>query len=110
MEGLKEKISCTSRSAHSGFKKTKIRTMKRDVDKISTWLAESEKALESMRAPKDPTSGAPLKLHPPSRPKHIEVKIAELNKEIRRAKNGQNKQCLITKREALCTELNWGPR
>ena len=105
-----EKISHASRSAHSDFKRKKIRTMKRDVDKISTKLAESEKALESMRVSKDPVSGAPLKLHPPSRPKHIEVKIAELNKKIRRAKNGQNKQCLITKREALCTELNWVPR
>ena len=28
MEGLKEKISHGSRSAHSGFKRTKIRTMK----------------------------------------------------------------------------------
>ena len=88
MEGLKEKIPHTHRSAHSGFKRKKIRTMKRDVDKISTKLAESEKALESMRVPKDPTSGAPLKLHPPSRPKRIEVKIAELNKKICRVKNG----------------------
>ena len=88
MEALKEKISHASRSAHSGFKRKKIRTMKRDVDKISAKLAESEQALESMRVPKDPVSGAPLKLHPPSRPKQIEVKIAELNKRIRRAKNG----------------------
>ena len=101
MEDLKEKISHTSRSAHSGFKRKKIRTMERDVDKISTKLAESEKVLESMRVPKDPVSGAPLKLHPPSRPKCIEVKIAELNRKICRARNGQNKQCLITKREAL---------
>ena len=83
--------------------------MKRDVDKTSTKLAGSKKALESMRVPKDPISGTPLKLHPPSRPKCIEVKIAELNKKIRRVKNGQNKQCLIAKREALCTELNWAP-
>ena len=109
MEALKEKISCASMSAHSGFKRKKIRTMKRDIDKISTKLAESEKALESMRVSKDSISGTPLKLHPPSRPKCIEVKIAELNKKIRRAKNGQNKQYLITKREALCTELNWAP-
>ena len=88
MEGLREKISCASRSAHSGFKRKKIRTMKGDVDKTSTKLAESESRLESMRVPKDPISGDPLKLHPLSRPKCIEVKIAELNKKIRRAKNG----------------------
>ena len=85
MEALKEKVSYTSRSAHSGFKRKKITTMKRDVDKISAKLAESEARLESMRVPKDPVSGAPLKLHPPSRPKRIEVKIAELNKKIHRA-------------------------
>ena len=91
MEGLKEKISHASRSAHSGFKRKKIRTMKTDFDKISTQLAESEACLESMRVPKDPISGAPLKPHPPSRPKCIEIKIAELNKKIHRVKNGRNK-------------------
>ena len=25
-------------------------------------------------------------------------------------KNRRNKECLIAKREALCAELNWGPR
>ena len=69
MEALKEKVSHVSRSAHSGFKRKKIRTMKRDVDKMSAKLAESEAHLKSMRVPKDPVSGAPLKLHPPSRPK-----------------------------------------
>ena len=110
MEGLKEKISHTFRSAHSGFKRKKIRTIKRDIDKISAKLAESEKTIESMRVPKDPISGTPLKLHPPARPKRIKVKIAELNKKICRVKNGRNKQHLIAKREALHAELNWGPR
>ena len=41
--------------------------MKKDADKISVQLAESEAHLESMRGPKDPASGAPLKLHLPSR-------------------------------------------
>ena len=40
----------------------------------------------------------------------IEAKIAEINKKIRRAKNRRNKEHLITKREALKAELNWGPR
>ena len=91
MEELKEKISHTSRSAHSGFKRKKIRTMKRDADKISVQLAKFEAHLESMRVPKDPVSGSPVILHPPSRPKRIEAKIAELNKKICRVKNGENK-------------------
>ena len=110
MEELKEKISHASRSTHSGFKRKKIRTMKREANKISAQLAASEARLESMRVPKDPVSGAPLKRHPPSGPKRIEVKIAELNKKICRAKNGQNNQRLIAKRDALRAELNWGPR
>ena len=65
--------------------------MKRDADKISVQLAESEARQESMRVPKDPASGVPLKLHLPSRPKCTEAKIVELNKKICRAKNRQNK-------------------
>ena len=79
MEELKEKISHASKSTHSGFKRKKIRTMNRDIDKISMQLAEFEARLLVMRVPKDPISGAPLKQHPSSRPKCIEVKIAELN-------------------------------
>ena len=78
--------------------------MKREADKITEKLRKSEHApkLLEPRVPKDPT----LKRHPPSRPKRIEVKIAELNKKIHRAKNGRNKRCLIAKREALKAELN----
>ena len=47
---------------------------------------------------------------PPSRNKHIEAKIAELNKKIRRAKNRRNKELFITKQDSLRLELNWGPR
>ena len=77
--------------------------MKKEGDKIASQLAESESKLESIKArvPKDPISGAPLKLPPLARPKRIEVKIAELNKKIHRAKNRRNKECLIAKREAL---------
>ena len=86
--------------------------MKREVDKIAEKIRESEKALRAIepRAPKDLISRAPLKLHPLNTSKCIETKIAELNKKIRRAKNRRNKECLITKREALKAELNWGPR
>ena len=57
-------------------------------------IRESEKALELVepRVPKDLISRAPLKLHLPNRSKHIEAKIAEINKKIRRAKNRRNKE------------------
>ena len=99
-------------STNAGFKRKKIRSMKREVNKINDKLRESEKKLELVepRVPKDPISGAPLKLHLLNRPKRTETKIAELNKKIRKAKNRRNKERLIAKREALRAELNWGPR
>ena len=86
--------------------------MKREADKITEKLRESEKALKSLesRISKDPISGAPLKQHPPNRTKHIEAKIAEIDKKIRRAKNRRNKECLIAKRNSLRLDLNWGPK
>ena len=86
--------------------------MKREADKITEKLRESEKALKLLepRVPKDPISGAPLKRHPPNRNKHIEAKIAEINKNIRRAKNGRNKERLIAKRNSLRLDFNWGPK
>ena len=103
MESLRDRIAKASRSAHSGFKRKKIKFMKREADKISEKLRESEKKLELVepRVPRDLISGAPLKLHPLNRPKCIETKIAELNKKIRRAKNRRNKEHLIAKRKAL---------
>ena len=102
-EALKDKITKASKSTNAGFKRKKLRSMKREVDKINERLRESEKALELVepRVPKDLISEAPLRLHPPNRSKHIETKIAELNKKIRRVKNRRNKERLITKREAL---------
>ena len=103
MDTLKDKITRASKSTNAGFKRKKIRSMKREVNKIAEKLRESEKAfkLVELRVPKDPISGAPLKLHPLNRNKCIEANIAELNKKIRRAKNGRNKRHLIAKRDAL---------
>ena len=86
--------------------------MKREANKITEKLRESEKALKLLepRVPKDPVSGAPLKQHPPNKNKCTEAKIDELNKKIRRAKNRRNKECLIAKRNSLRLDLNWGPR
>ena len=90
MGALKDKITKASKSTNARFKRMKIRSMKREADKIAEKLRESEKALKLLepRVPKDPT----LKRHPPNRNKHIEVKIAEIKKKIRRAKNGSNKR------------------
>ena len=119
MDSLKDKITRASESTDAGFKRKKIRSMKREANKIAEKLAKSEAKLESekprvtidpiaQRGPAwvGPIRGAPLKLHPPNRSKCIETKIAELNKKIRRAKNRRNKERLIAKREALKAELN----
>ena len=92
MKSLRDRIAKASKSTNAGFKRKKIRSMKREADKIAEKLRESEKALRTAepRVPKDPISRAPLKLHPPNRNKRIETKIAELNKKIRRVKNGRN--------------------
>ena len=112
MDALKDKITRASKSTNAGFKRKKIRSMKREADKINEKLAAFEAKLESIkpRVTIDPVSRAPLKLHPLNRSKHIEAKIAEINKKIRRAKNRRNEECLIAKREALKAESNWGPR
>ena len=103
MDALKDKIMRASKSTNAGFKRKKIRSMKREADKINEKLATSKVKLESikLRVTIDPVHGAPLKLHKLNRSKRIETKIAELNNKIRRAKNRRNKERLIAKREAL---------
>ena len=88
MGALKDKITKASQSTNSGFKRKKIRSMKREADKIAEKLRESEKALKLLdpRVPKDPISGASLKRHPPNRNKRIEAKIAEINKTNQKSK------------------------
>ena len=108
MDSLKDKITKASKSTNARFKRKKIRSMNRDFDKINEKLKKSEKKLESVGPPRGLNYGA-LKLHPPSRNKCIQKKIAEINKKIRRAKKKKNKEALIAKREALKAELNWNP-
>ena len=112
MDSLKDKITKASESTNARFKRKKIRSMKREADKISEKLAKSEAKLESVkpRVTIDSLCGVPLKLHLLNRSKCIEGKIAEINKKIRRVKKNRIRKALITKREALCAELNWGPR
>ena len=94
MEELEDKITKASESTNARLKRKKIRSMKREADKMAEKLRESEATLKSLesRISKDPISGAPLKRHPPNRNKCIEAKMAELNKKIRRAKNRRNKE------------------
>ena len=101
LETIKDKILHTSKSTHSRFKGKKIRSMKREVDKITMQIAESEAHLDSMRVLSDLISGALIKQHPLSRSKRVEAKIAELTKKIGRAKNRRNKECLMAHRNVL---------
>ena len=89
MEALEDKITKASESTNARFKRNKIRSMKREIDKITEKLRESAQALKLLepRVPKDPI----LKRHPLNRNKCIETKIDELNKKIRRAKTGRTK-------------------
>ena len=84
MDALKDKITRASESANAKFKRKKIRSMKREANKIAEKLVKSEAKLElvEQRVPMDPIRGAPLKLHPPNKNKCIEAKIVELNKKI----------------------------
>ena len=111
MEALEDKITKASEKTSARFKRKKIRSMKREADRIAEKLRESEKALKLLepRVPKA-SSGASLELHPRNRNKRIEAKTAEIKKKIRRAKNRRNKESLIAKRNSLRLDLNWGPR
>ena len=105
IEELENKIAKAAQSMNAGFKRKKIRSMKRDVVKVIEKLKESEKSFKSIesRIPKNNNSKR-------SSSKRIENKIAELNKKIRRAKNKKNKECLIAKRNSLKIELSWGAK
>ena len=112
IEGLENKIAKAVQSTNVGFKRKKIRSMKRDVVKAIEKLKESEKSFQSIesrmgfaRASRIPKNNNSKR----SSSKRIENKIAELNKKIRRAKNKKNKERLIAKRNSLKIELSWGP-
>ena len=94
MDELEDKTTKASKSTNERFKRKKIRSMKREADKIAEKLRESEAALKLLepRIPKDPISGAPLKLHSPSRNKRIEAKIAESNKKNKKSKKQEEQR------------------
>ena len=110
MDALKDKVTKASESTNARFKRKKIRSMKRETDKISEKLVASEVKLESVkpRVTIDPIQGAPLKLHPLNRSKRIETKIAKLNKKIRRVKNGRNKRCFNHQERCTMSRVELG--
>ena len=103
MGALKDRISKASESSNAKSRRKKIRSMKREADKISKRLAAAEAKLESVKPSVtiDPLLRTPLKLHPPNRSKRIEAKIAEINKKNQKSKKKKNEEALIAKREAL---------
>ena len=83
IEELENKIAKTAQSMNAGFKRKKIKSMKRDVVKAIEKLKEPEKSFESIESRIIPKNNNSKR----SSSKRIENKIAELNKKIRRAKN-----------------------
>ena len=106
IEGLENKIAKAAQSTNAGFKRKKIRSLKRNVVKAIEKLKESEKSFESIESRIIPKNNNSKR----SYSKRIENKIAELNKKIRRAKNKKNKERLIAKRNSLKIELSWVPK
>ena len=88
---------------NAGFKRKKIRSMKRDIVKAIEKLKESKKSFESIesRIPKNNNSKR-------SYSKRIENKIAALNKKIRRANSKKNKERLIAKKIFIKNRVTLG--
>ena len=95
-DDIEDKITKASKSTNARFKRKKIRSMKREATKIAEKIRERKETLKSLEAK------APV-VKPSN--KHINNKIAELIKKIRRAKNKKNKEHLIAKRNALRLKL-----
>ena len=62
MDSLKDKITKASESTNARFKRKKIRSMKRDFDKINEKLKESEKKLESIGPLRGPGPSGSIEL------------------------------------------------
>ena len=69
VEALENKITKAFESTNARLRRKKIRSMKREADKITEKLRESEKVLKLLepRVPKDPISGSRLKRMTPSK-------------------------------------------
>ena len=87
-------MASSSKTCGSKFKKRKIRSLQKEVDKVVNDLRDAQENLElinSRRTIKDK--------QPNTKPTN--KKIAELNRKIRRAKNKKTKNKLIAQKELL---------
>ena len=109
-DDLEEKIKKVSGTTSAKFKGKKIRSMKREADKLNELIKERMKELEKIKT--NPNIQEMFKTTQQSKEnKRIKKKIEDLNRKIRRIK-GENKtknkakNRLISKREALKLQLS----
>ena len=106
-DDLKEKIKKVSSTTSAKFKGKKIRSMKREANKLNDLIKERTKELEKIES--NPKIQAIFKTSQQSKEnKRIKKKIEDLNRKIRRVNKTKNKakNRLISKREALKLQLN----
>ena len=108
-DDLEQKIKKVSSTTSAKFKGKKIRSMKREANKLNEVIKERMKELEKVETnPKIQTIFKPSQKSKES--KRIKKKIEDINRKIRRVKGGNRsgnkaKNRLISKREALKLQL-----
>ena len=109
-DDLEEKIKKVSSTASAKFKGKKIRSMKREVNKLNELIKERMKELEKIET--SPNIQEMFKTTQQSKEnKRIKKKTEDLDRKIRRVKGGNKsknkaKNRFISKREALKLQLN----
>ena len=94
VETSEDKMASSSKTCGSKFKRRKIRSMQREVDKVINELKDAQENLEEINSRRTTKDKQP-------NPKPTNKKIAELNRKIRRAKNKKTKNRLIARKELL---------
>ena len=106
---LEEKIRKVSSTKSAKFKGKKIRSMKREANRLNNLIMERAKELEKIET--NPNTQEMFKItQQSSKNKRIRKKIEDLNRKIRRVRgvnktNNKAKNRLISKREALKLQL-----
>ena len=109
-DDLEEKIKKVSSTTSAKFKGKKIRSMKREANKLNDLIKERMKELEKIES--NPKIQTMFKTSQQSKEsKRIKKKIEDINRKIRRVKGGNKsnnkaKNRLIAKREALKLQLS----
>ena len=111
---LEEKITKVSSTTRAKFKGKKIRSMKREANKLNDLIKDRTKELEKIES--NPNTQGIFKITQQSKEnKRIKKKIEGINRKIRRVKGGNKsnnktknkaKNRLIAKREALKLQLS----